>query len=140
MDRKPESSYVGRVKNQRIRRTFRSTPERLTRTCDSIFGKAKQELADIVIVIPFELKASPNNAFFKGKRLVRYEIGDNLLNLFPLLTGIFKGTLQIIGFRKVSVNRLGRFDEKAVELCSAPLSSKIVRKVGIERSTITSIV
>ena len=112
----------------------------MTRTCDSILGKTKQELANIVIVIPFELKTSPNNAFLKGERLVRYEIGDNLLNLFPLLTGIFQGTLQIIGFRKVSVNCLGRFDEKVVELGSAPLSSKIFRKVGIEKSTITSIV
>ena len=97
-------------------------------------------MTDIVTVIPFELEASPNNAFLKGERLVCYEIGDNLLNLFPLLTGILKGALQIIGFRMVSVNRLGRFDEKVVELSSAPLSSKMFRKVGIGRSTITSIV
>jgi hypothetical protein len=62
---------IVRIKDKRIRGAFWTTPEWLTRTRHSILGQAEEQLSNFVVVIPFELQTSPDNAFLEGERFVR---------------------------------------------------------------------
>lgn len=93
------STHIIWVKGQRVWCTFGPTPEWLACVRDSILRQAVQQLSDRIAVFLLELQSCPNNAFFKGNRLVRDQIWNDLLYLFRLLTRVFESAFQEVGFR-----------------------------------------
>lgn len=113
--------YIVRVECQRIRSALGTTPEWLASACEGIFRETEKKLADVVVVVTFKLKAGPNNTFFECQGLIGDKVGNNLFDLFLLLTRVLKCALQVVGFREVGIDSLSRLDEELIELSSAPL-------------------
>ena len=90
-----------------------------------------QKLSNGIVKLLFKLKTCPDNALFEGQWLVGDQIRNYLLDVIMLLAGIFEGVLQVVGFRKILVDRLYGFDEHGIKLLSAPLYgvSDSIRKV-----------
>ena len=114
-------THVGSIEHQWIRRTLRTTPERLPRARHGVLRQAVQELLDLVRELLLKLQTRPDDALLEGERLVRHEVRQELLDLLLLLAGVLEGALEVVGLRQVRVDSLRRLDEEVIEERATPL-------------------
>ena len=92
------AAHVVRVEGERVWCPLRTTPEWLTTARNGILRQAVEELANRVVVLVLELHTSPDDAFLEGEGLIRHEVGDDLLDLLLLLTGVLQVVLKEVRF------------------------------------------
>ena len=114
-------THVGSIEHQWIRRTLRTTPERLPRARHGVLRQAVQELLDLVRELLLKLQTRPDDALLEGERLVRHEVRQELLDLLLLLAGVLESALEVAGLRQVRVDSLRRLDEEVIEERATPL-------------------
>lgn len=91
-------TYIVRIESERVGGSLRTTPERLASACHGILRQAVKELTDIIIIIALKLQSRPDDAFFESQRLVGDKEGNNLFDLFFLLTGVFQCVFEVVRF------------------------------------------
>lgn len=119
-----EITHIVRVKCQWVGSPLRPTPERLTCTSDSVLRQAVEQLTDLIVEVPLELRTGPDNALLESQGFVGYKVRNNLLDLFLLLAGELQSCLKVVRLRKVCVDRFNRLDEEAVKLAATPLRNR----------------
>lgn len=80
-----------------------------------------QQLPNGIVELVLELEPSPNDAFLESQWLIGHQIGNYLLDVIVLLTGVLEGILQVIGLRKILIDRFYGLDKQSIKLLSAPL-------------------
>lgn len=132
--------YIAWIECQWVRCAFWTTPERLSGASHGVLRQTEQKLADVVVVVTLKLKPGPNNAFLERQRFVGHKVGNNLFDLFFLLSRIFERAFQIIRLREVGVDGLSRFHKEVIKLCPTPLQKNRMRLESITRECHASIV
>jgi hypothetical protein len=124
----PDCTHIIDVKFERIRRTLRPRPERLTGRRQLILGQVVEQLLDLVDIVFLKLEPRPLDALFKAPRSFLHEVLAHRLELFQLLARRLE-LLDKVGRREVQVD-IGRWvDKELVKLFSRPLD-RVFDRVG----------